>query len=160
MKFMVFIITAQICIPSSAFAGSALQEANRCERFLGAIFKGDANMAIQIEEEEYPAEPESDKSSKAKSLEKTIALVRDIGGGLPVKAEILTDLRVDDNDTVIKRQHWLFPNGKPAFVGCAMYTLTNGQEYATLKFEDDLNILTSELTQAAASRTRSPPQRP
>lgn len=150
----------QSFLASSAFAGSALQEADRCERFLGAIFEGDSIKAVNIQEEEYPTETESDKSSKADRLKKTLALVEQIGGGLPVHRDNLPDIVVKDGGDIVKRQSWLFPSAKTAFVGCSMYTLTDGQAYVTLKFEDSLDVLTSELIEAAASKVRSPPQRP
>ena len=160
MKVFLSVLIVQTFLVNPAFAGTALQEADRCERVLGAIFVGDTERAIQIEEEEYPGETKSDKLVKANKLEKTIALVRQIGGGLPIQSGHLPDVRVKESGDIIKRQSWLFPNAGKAFVGCAMYTLTSGEAYVTLKFEDNLDVLTSELTQAAASRTRSPAQRP
>ena len=79
MKVFLSVLIVQTFLVNPAFAGTALQEADRCERVLGAIFVGDTERAIQIEEEEYPGETKSDKLVKANKLEKTIALVRQIG---------------------------------------------------------------------------------
>lgn len=155
------VLGASCSLATSVYAGSPTVEADTCSRWLDAFAHDRLDEAVSISVEQLRPGDVPDFYVKAQrdSVDRVYTLVSRIGAGPPEHEAPLDDALVQQTGDIIKRQVWQFSNGARAYVGCVSYPGRDAPWHLNVKFEDNLQTLTTKLTDAAQSNLASPPER-
>ena len=156
-----FVVAAAVHAGAPAYAGDARAEAARCTRWLDAVLLGDMDQAALVSTEQLNAEdvPKVYVEAQRANVTKLINRLTEIGSGAPTFESDLGDKVVDGTGDIVKRQRWKFGAKARAYVGCVSYPGTDSPWHLVVKFEDNLDALTTKLENAAKSRIAAPPER-
>ena len=156
-----FVLAAAVHAGAPAYAGDAKAEAARCTRWLDAMLLGDMDQAALVLTEQLNAEdvPKVYVEAQRANMTKLIDRLTEIGSGPPTFESDLGDKVIDGSGDIIKRQRWKFGADARAYVGCVSYPGTDSPWHLVVKFEDNLDALTTKLENAAKSHLSAPPER-
>lgn len=156
-----FVLAAAVHAGAPAYAGDAKAEAARCTRWLDAVLLGDMDQAALVSTEQLNAEdvPKVYVDSQRANVTKLIDRLTKIGSGAPTFESDLGDEVVHGTGDIIKRQRWKFGANSRAYVGCVSYPGIDSPWHLVVKFEGNLDTLTTKLENAAKSHLSAPPER-
>ena len=157
-----FVFAAAVHVGAPAYAGDAHAEAARCTRWFGAVLLGDMEQAALVLTEQLNAQdvPNVYVEAQRANLFKLYNRITEVGSGPPTFESDLDDKVVDGTGDIIKLERWKFGPNFRAYVGCVSYPGIDRPWHFEIKFEDNLDALTTKLERAAKSRLAAPPERP
>ena len=157
-----FVLAAAVHVAAPAYAGDARVEAARCSRWFGAMLLEDMEQAALVLTEQLNAEdvPNVYVEAQRANLTELYNRITKVGSGPPTFESDLDDKVVDGTGDIIKLERWKFGPNVRAYVGCVSYPGIDSPWHLVIKFEDNLDVLTTKLESAAKSRLAAPPERP